>query len=114
MAVYKKQEFMDALKALVGDKNDDDTLAVIQNFSETYDSFTSEENEDWKSKYDELKTESDNKYKELDTNWRNKYRDTFFTGNKDKDFETAVQKKDEEQAEESGQGITIEDLFADK
>lgn len=114
MAVYKKDEYLNALKELVGDRTDDNTLEMIQNFTETYDSMSNQGGEDWQSKYNELKAETDTKYTELDNTWRKKYRDTFFTGKKDESFVNAVNQKEEQQAEESGQGISINDLFSDK
>lgn len=69
MAVKSIEEIMGALRARVGDDTSDETLAFVEDVSDTLSSLSSAE--DWKKKYE------DN-----DAEWRNKYRDRFFNPDK--------------------------------
>ena len=74
-AFASKEEFMGAIKSIVGDNNSDDVIAFIENASDTYDelvksSAPSEEQTDWQKKYEEN-----------DAEWRKKYTERFFSGN---------------------------------
>lgn len=64
------EEIMELLKTRVGDDADDDSLALIEDVSDTLNSL--KESEDWKQKYETN-----------DAEWRKKYRDRFFDGNND-------------------------------
>lgn len=65
MAVIKKDELMNRIKEKIGNDNSDETLALIEDISDTIDE--SEKN-DWKSKFDEN-----------DKMWREKYKNRFFS-----------------------------------
>ena len=86
MAVLTREQFMEKLNTLTDGKTDDDTLAMIQDFIDTFKSL--EEKEDVEA----VRGDYEEKLKVLDENWRNKYRDAFFNG--------AEEKKDEEEEEE--------------
>lgn len=68
MAIKTFDELLTKLKEHIGDKNDDDTLGFIEDFSDTFKNYENTENEDWKKKYE------DN-----DKMWRNRYRERFFS-----------------------------------
>ena len=54
MSVLNKDEFNEKLKGLIGDRDDDESLSIIEDFNDTFDSFSeSTDTEDWKSKYEE-------------------------------------------------------------
>ena len=97
MAVLTREQFMEKLNALTDGKTDDDTLTMIQDFSDTFKSL--EEKEDVEA----VREEYEEKLKTLDATWRNKYRDAFFNGTEEK--------KDEEEEEEPHK---YEDLFKEE
>ena len=66
---------MEKLKALIGDRTDDEALTFIEDVSDTVEANKSEE--DWKTKYEEN-----------DKMWREKYRDRFYNGNDENDDDT--------------------------
>lgn len=103
MSVLKKTELMEKLKTIIGDKNDDETLAFIEDVNDTFDdkSKGATSDEDWQKKYDEL-----------DNKWREKYKERFF--NKSGNEEDV--KEDEKLIDESTEGeekkpLTFENLF---
>lgn len=91
MAVRSYDELMSAIKAKIGDDTSDDSIALIEDFTDTYNSLTDSEN--WKAKYEEN-----------DAMWRQKYKDRFFSAPPTKEKE---QKEKEEKEEVKG----IDDLF---
>lgn len=112
MAVLNKQDFMNQIKAIVGDKNDDATLKFLEDANDTITSL----NDDYKAKYETAVKEKE----DLDKEWRERYKSRFFddtninnnntnsnnntTNNNDPfDERTEEQKKAET--------ITVNDLF---
>ena len=89
---------LEELRNVIGDRTDDDALALIERVSE----LESQSVDDLKNKITEL----ENQMKQLDEDWRKRYRDRFYEG----------EEKDEEQIEEAGdedesESIKIDDLF---
>ena len=89
---------LEELRNVIGDRTDDDALALIERVSE----LESQSVEDLKNKITEL----EGQMKQLDEDWRKRYRDRFYEG----------EEKDEEQIEEAGdedesESIKIDDLF---
>ena len=89
---------LEELRNVIGDRTDDDALALIERVSE----LESQGIDDLKNKITEL----EGQMKQLDEDWRKRYRDRFYEG----------EKKDEEQIEEAGdedesESIKIDDLF---
>ncbi len=71
MAILNRDEFIERVQRLVGERDDDETIKVIEDFTDTYDDYERSKestDDDWKSKYDEL-----------DNEWRRKYKERFFT-----------------------------------
>ena len=89
---------LEELRNVIGDRTDDDALALIERVSE----LESQSIDDLKNKITEL----EDQIKQLDEDWRKRYRDRFYEG----------EEKDEEQIEEAGdedesESIKIDDLF---
>ena len=89
---------LEELRNVIGDRTDDDALALIERVSE----LESQSIDDLKNKITEL----EGQMKQLDEDWRKRYRDRFYEG----------EEKDEEQIEEAGdedesEAIKIDDLF---
>ena len=89
---------LEELRNVIGDRTDDDALALIERVSE----LESQSIDDLKNKITEL----EGQMRQLDEDWRKRYRDRFYEG----------EEKDEEQIEEAGdedesESIKIDDLF---
>lgn len=90
MAVLGREDFLSRIKQLVGENTDDETLALVQDMTETYDNLNGE---DWHTKY------VDN-----DKEWRTRYRDAFLNG-------TPQSIQQDEPEEPDSSQITFDDLF---
>lgn len=97
MAILSREEYLKKLSELVTG-TDDDSLKVIEDFTETYDS-RNENQEDWKKKYEDL-----------DADWRNRYRQRFFSST---DPETVVEEQRED-VQEDGKIKTYDELFEER
>lgn len=87
MAKKTFAELIESVKAYTGERNDDETLALMEDINDTLNSET-----DWQAKY----TENDN-------NWRKKYKERFEGGK-----EMPDEHKEEEQEQKP---VTFNDLF---
>ena len=98
MAVKTKDELMASIKAKFGEDTSDETIALLEDISDTLD--TTNDSVDWKSKYEEN-----------DKKWREKYTSRFFDSPAPapKDSEAKDDKPTEE--EEKAESIKIDDLF---
>lgn len=100
MAKLTRDAYLEKLKTLIGEDASDDSIALLEDFTDTYDELSNPEQDDWKQKYE------DN-----DAQWRKKYRDRFFnSGNNDDDFEKPNPVPEPNPALQ----ISIEDLFTVK
>ena len=91
MSVKSKEELMAAIRTKIGEDSDDDTLTLVEDISDTLDSFGDSEN--WKTKYEEN-----------DKAWRQKYRDRFFSA-------TETVEDDETEGEDEMKNLTFDELF---
>ena len=91
MAVRTRDEIMTQLQTLIGEDTSDETLAFIEDISDTLGNDNSQTIADLQRKNEEL-----------DASWRKKYRDAFFSGKPDESFD-----EDEQPAKPK----RFEDLF---
>lgn len=108
MAKLNADEFMNSVKAIVGDRDDDEALKFIEDCRDTI----TDEKDDWKAKYDAVVKEKE----ELDKSWRTKYKNTFYSSepisDKDKDINEHNNPLDTRTEEErKAESIKIDDLF---
>lgn len=87
MAIVTKEDLLTRVNALAGDDASDITLSLIEDISDTFDSF----GEDWRAKYEEN-----------DLEWRKRYKERF-----EKPVESVEQTKGKEDEEK----ISFDDLF---
>lgn len=92
MAVKTREEIMSQLQSIIGEDTSDETLAFIQDVSDTLG------NDNSAQRITQLETQLEDQDKE----WRKKYRDAFFTGKPDESL-------DEEEHESKPK--RFEDLF---
>lgn len=93
MAKLSKDELIEKVKKYVGDRNDDETIEIIEDIS---DSIESDDADEWKQKYEEN-----------DKMWRDKYISRFFEKN-DEEIEDPTNEDDEKEYK------TFEDLFEEE
>lgn len=91
--VISKGEIMQAIRDALAERTDDDTIALIENISDTLDAGA--EGAEWKTKYEEN-----------DLAWRNRYKNRFF--GKEEEVEDEIRDDDGEKK------LTYEALFGEK
>ena len=64
--VRTKEELLQSIRNKLGDSTDDESLSIIEDVSDTMDSFNSD-GKDWKAEAEKI-----------DNEWRQKYHDRFF------------------------------------
>lgn len=113
MSKLSPNDFMNAVKNIIGDRTDDDALKFLEDCKDTI----TEDKNDYKALYE---AEIDAK-KKLDDEWRAKYKERFYSSdtninnndnkynqdntNKDPNFDTRSEEL------KKAESITIEDLF---
>ena len=104
MAVLSHDDFMCAVKGLAGDNADDNTLTMIENFTDTFNELEARASDttDWKTKYEQN-----------DNEWREKYKARFFEGKKCKDH-TEIKEEQKEDITDDGKDISFDDLFKER
>lgn len=104
MAVRTKEELMERIRGLLGERTDDDALSAIEDFNDTVSDYESRMGEDWKSKYEES-----------ERSWRQRYRDRFFQApdNGETSRDEVVKDNKEDLIEES-KVKDIDDLFEER
>lgn len=68
MSVLTREEFLNRLNERVGEDTSDNAISFIEDMTETFDSMSQSDGEDWKKKYEEL-----------DESWKKRYRERFFS-----------------------------------
>lgn len=68
-----KEELLEKVKTYVGDRADDESLEIIEDISDSFETSESAE------KIEEIKTEYESKLANLDNKWREKYKARFFS-----------------------------------
>lgn len=98
MAVRTRDEILESLRARIGDSTDDDTLAFIEDVTDTLSDYETRvsDSTNWKEKYETN-----------DAEWRQRYRDRFF-GNPESEV------VEDESIVEPEKPMTFEDLFKEE
>nr|DAW20214.1 MAG TPA: hypothetical protein [Caudoviricetes sp.] len=104
MAVLSHDDFMKAVRGLAGDNADDNTLTMIENFTDTFNDLETRANDttDWKSKYEQN-----------DNEWREKYKARFFKGDAGT-TPTDVMRDQKEDIIDDDKDISFDDLFKER
>lgn len=97
--VKTKDEIMEEIRAYIGDRADDETIALVENISDTIDDYAAH------GDYDEKLTA-------VEAEWRRKYIDRFMNGGENK-TDVKVEKTEDEEKEKAEE-IKIEDLYTEK
>ena len=91
--VKSKQELLEKFNQIVNDSTDDSVIEFMGDLSDTIDS---NENENWKQKYNDL-----------DEQWRKKYKERFMSKNDDDDI-------DEKDETDRPKKYSFNDLFKEE
>lgn len=97
--VKTKDEIMEEIRMYIGDRSDDQTIALIENISDTIDDYAAH------GDYDE-------KLMAVEAEWRRRYIDRFMNGGENKS-DVKVETTDAEEKDKSEE-ITIDDLYIEK
>lgn len=97
--VKTKDEIMEEIRAYIGDRADDETIALVENISDTIDDYAAH------GDYDE-------KLMAVEAEWRRKYIDRFMNGGENKS--DAKVEKTEDEEKEKAEEIKIEDLYTER
>ena len=97
--VKTKDEIMEEIRAYIGDRSDDQTIALIEDISDTIDDYAAH------GDYDE-------KLMAVEAEWRRKYIDRFMSGGENKNEVENEKTRDEEKG--NSEEIKIEDLYTEK
>lgn len=104
MAVLTREDYLERLNTLVGEDNSDESLQIIEDFTDTFDNLGTQndnnDNENWKQKYEEL-----------DATWRQKYRDRFMNS---QTTEEDVIEDQEDNVESDGEMKEYDELFEER
>ena len=96
MAVRTREEILESIRARVGEQTDDETIAFLEDVTDTLTDFETRANGDGE--------DGKQRYKDNDAEWRKKYTERFFSG------EPQV-KTLEPNGDEGTKPKTFEDLF---
>lgn len=96
--VKTKDEIMEEIRAYIGDRADDQTIALVENISDTIDDYAAH-------------GDYDNKLMAVEAEWRRRYIDRFMGGGENKN-EVEVEKTEDEK--DKAEEIKIEDLYEEK
>lgn len=96
MAVSNRENILNRLSSILGDRSDDEALGILEDITDTLDDYDGriKESGDWKAKYEEN-----------DKTWRDKYRERFYNSPETQDDYV------EEDEVETKKTYTYEDLF---
>lgn len=97
--VKTKDEIMEEIRTYIGERSDDQTIALIENISDTIDDYAAH-------------GDYDKKLMAVEAEWRRKYIDRFMSGGENKSEVKVETTEDEEK--EKAEEIKIEDLYTEK
>lgn len=98
MAIVEKNNLLERIRTLAGDNAEsDEVVSLFEDIDDTFQQFESNENINWKERYEEC-----------DRNWKKKYLDRF-NNDTDDDKDDFKEEENKEQKE-----LTYENLFTTK
>lgn len=95
-----KVELLEKVKKYIGERTDDESIEIIEDISDSFDTET--------ENVEEVKREYEEKLKVLDETWRKKYTDRFFSNL------TPEDREEEEEEEEEEEKTEYSELFTEK
>lgn len=102
-----REELMNAVASIIGDRTDDEAIAFVENVTDTFDSDSYVELETANAKITELTK----KVADTESAWRKKYMDRFYGGSDEEDNPSNQPPIEEEETALDAEEITVDDLF---
>lgn len=102
MAIRTVDELTANLNTIIGERDDDEALEFIQDFSDTVGDLSSHRGDYTKQQYDDL-----------DAKWRKRYKERFFRGSSNDD-DLHLNDNNDEGETDTSTSISIKDLFTKK
>ena len=99
-----REDFMDAISAIVGDRTDDEAIAFVENMTDTFDGFEDSEK-------DKTIADLQKSLEETEQSWRKKYRDRFYSGTDEEENPSNQPLEEDKDEMIEAEEITIDDLF---
>lgn len=112
MAKLNREQFLEAIKARIGDDTSDIAMQFVEDMTDTFDGFATDNNSQRITELEQQLTEANNARDELDKSWRQRYRDRFFSGVDEEKLPPEV--KDPQPVEpDRATTIQVNDLFTE-
>ena len=114
MAKLNREQFLEAIKARIGDDTSDLAMQFVEDMTDTFDGFAIEGNSQRISELEQQLTDAKTEKDNLDKSWRQRYRDRFFSGIDEDKLPPEV--KDPEPVEvepDRATTIQVNDLFTE-
>lgn len=102
-----REELMNAVASIIGDRTDDEAIAFVENVTDTFDSDSSAELEIANAKITELTQ----KVADTESAWRKKYMERFYGGSDEEANPSNQPPIEEEETALDAEEITVDDLF---
>ena len=93
--VLNNEDFMKSVKAIIGDRTDEESINFMENMNDTYNSLVADK--------EVTNTAWEQKYNALNDTWSKRYKDRFIGGSE--------QEKEKDGSEEDNEPKTYDDLF---
>ncbi len=112
MAKLNREQFLEAIKARIGDDTSDVAMQFVEDMTDTFDGFSTNDNAQRISELEQQLNSAKSEKDELDKSWRQRYRDRFFSGIEEEKLPPEV--KDPEPVEpDRATTIQVNDLFTE-
>ena len=116
MAVISREELVNAVTSRLGELPDDDGITLLENLSDTLDSYEAHANLDFEAERSAWESERNNyeqRLTDLDNDWRRRYTERFNQPVEEHKSESFVEEVIEN-PEAEAEVIDYEDLFTEK
>lgn len=112
MAKLNREQFLEAIKARIGDDTSDLAMQFVEDMTDTFDSFATNENSQRISELEQQLADAISERDTVERDWRQRYRDRFFAGIEEDKLPPVV--KDPKPAEpDRATTIQVNDLFTE-
>lgn len=112
MAKLNREQFLEAIKARIGDDTSDVAMQFVEDMTDTFDGFSANDSAQRISELEQQLNSAKSEKDELDKSWRQRYRDRFFSGIEEEKLPPEV--KDPEPVEpDRATTIQVNDLFTE-
>lgn len=102
-----REELMNAVASIIGDRTDDEAIAFVENVTDTFDSDSYVELETANAKITELTQ----KVEDTESAWRKKYMERFYGGSGEEANPSNQPPIEGEETALDAEEITVDDLF---